>query len=551
MDTQAQSLEEAITELRKVFLAGLLKELDTLATSWKLAQLVPPELENLKNCHRHFHSLSGTAGTFGYPELGQVARQMELLLKPTLLRPSGLTPDEVHQVNDGLKTIKKLADEALLANQKKAPLSPTPASGLTTTPQIAFLSDDQETFMQMREQLGFYGYQVTHTNSIANLGDEVNEKNFSLLLLDMELGTISLSDSAVVEQLQKYLPPSLPRVMISERGDWLARLAAVRIGVSAYIQKPIDYNELSERLEEVLHPLPEHKYRILIIDDQKELSRYYSLILENAGMVAHILPHPNLIMETLDHMQPDLILMDLNMPECTGFELTQIIRQKQTYQGIPIVFLSGEEMASKQRAAMHLGGDDFLRKPIDNEELVFSVTHRAHRFRHLKSLMVSDSLTGLLNHAASMLQLETLLAQAERAKKSLCFVMIDIDHFKSVNDKYGHPQGDAVILSLTRLLQKRLRSADVIGRYGGEEFAVVLPNTEINEALVLINEIRENFSKVVFYHRQTDFHCHFSAGISVSPPGKSAKELVDAADEALYRAKQGGRNQVQIMKRGE
>ncbi len=542
-DSEA-TLEEALKELRNTFLEGLPERLEEMTTSWAKVRVSPTLVDELKRCSRHFHSLAGTAGTFGFAELGDLARNIEDALRPSIASGSGIIAKDIPLIDEVLEKLKSKAKECLQETAAEAP-KVIELSGSSNS-SIAFLSDNQGLFLELQEQLGYYGYSVSKFSTITNLAEEAVKKKTSLLILDMELGTLSLSDPLVIEQLQKHLPVNLPKIIISDRTDWHSRLAAVRIGVNSYVQKPVEYSELADRLGEILHPQPKNKYRILIVEDQKELSRYYSLVLENAGMYAHILPSPSVIMETLDHMQPDLILMDLNMPECTGFELTQIIRQKQNYQGVPIVFLSGEEMASKKRAAMHMGGDDFLRKPIDNEELVFSVSHRAQRFRHLKSLMLSDSLTGLLNHAALQIQLENLLAQMVRSKTPLCFVMIDIDHFKMVNDKYGHPQGDAVLVSLTRLLQKRLRSADVIGRYGGEEFAIILPSTDLKVAINLVNELRENFSKMLFHHKDEEFFCTFSAGISCSPPTIVAQQLVDQADLALYASKKGGRNQVRV-----
>ena len=160
--------------------------------------------------------------------------------------------------------------------------------------------------------------------------------------------------------------------------------------------------------------------------------------------------------------------------------------------------------------------------------------------------MIQDSLTGLLNHTRVLEQLDLEIARASRENEDLSFVMIDIDHFKAVNDQYGHPIGDRVIRSLARLLKQRLRKSDSIGRYGGEEFAVILPKTDPKMAGALINEIRESFSKI--QHKSNseelpEFTCTFSAGVAhITEKLNSVDSLCQAADKALYAAKHSGRN---------
>jgi diguanylate cyclase (GGDEF)-like protein len=159
--------------------------------------------------------------------------------------------------------------------------------------------------------------------------------------------------------------------------------------------------------------------------------------------------------------------------------------------------------------------------------------------------MYHDSLTGLLNHVAIKLRLKTEQALAIRQGRPLVFTMIDIDHFKSINDKYGHPTGDRVIKSLSRLLQQRLRKSDMIGRYGGEEFAVILPDAEIGDARTFMDSLRQQFERIVHQHDGQQFSCTFSAGMAASMDGCDENELIRAADTALYQAKKAGRNRIE------
>ncbi|MGZ8236485.1 MAG: GGDEF domain-containing response regulator [Methylobacter sp.] len=409
---------------------------------------------------------------------------------------------------------------------------------------IVLLEDGAELAKNISEQLGFYGFRVHSCTSLDELRVIFSNLQPAALLVNLELPGDSLASPLIALCLVSICLLDVPIIFISASDDWAARLAAVRAGASAFFTKPLDYGILANRLSHLTDPGPQEKIRVLIVEDQTEPAQHYAAVLRGAGMLVEILAQPSEIIQTIAQLQPDLILMDLYMPDCTGFELTGIIRQIEAYQGISIVLLSTEPVKEKQRAIMRIGGDDFLSKPISDEDLVYAVSHRAERFKYLNSLMLRDSLTGLLNHAALKSQLETLHSQSLRTSSMLSFVMIDIDLFKTINDRYGHPKGDIVIRSLANLLKKRLRKADVIGRYGGEEFAVILQNTEQAQAVKIINDLREGFEKISHFHQGVIFHATFSAGIATTPPCLLMQELIGQADQALYAAKQQGRNQV-------
>ncbi len=252
------------------------------------------------------------------------------------------------------------------------------------------------------------------------------------------------------------------------------------------------------------------------------------------------------VMEVLDEFSAELILMDINMPGASGEEVAQVLRQQEVHVSVPIVFLSGETDKNRQLAAMSHGGDDFLVKPIRPEHLVAAVSSRVERYRVLRNFMVRDSLTGLLNHTKTKEQLNVEVERAKRQNRPLTFAMIDLDHFKKVNDTYGHPTGDKVLKSLARLLQQRLRKVDVIGRYGGEEFAVILADTSGPDAARIMNSIREDLSQIIQHGEEAEFTVTFSCGLASFPEFSTPEAINSAADEALYQAKRNGRNRVMI-----
>lgn len=252
--------------------------------------------------------------------------------------------------------------------------------------------------------------------------------------------------------------------------------------------------------------------------------------------------------EIFTHMRsfnPEVILLDVNMPNCTGPELAQIIRMNDDWLRVPIIYLSAETDINRQMNALIKAGDDFVTKPISDNALVAAVFSRAQRARLLSNALSRDSLTGLLKHADIKEQAAIELERALRSGKPASVAMLDIDFFKKVNDSHGHAAGDNVIRALANLLRQRLRRIDSLGRYGGEEFLVVLPDCTAEQALRVLDEIRQRFAELKFIAGGSEFSVTLSAGIaSTEGAPASASELLEKADQALYAAKHGGRNQV-------
>ncbi len=394
---------------------------------------------------------------------------------------------------------------------------------------------------EVAHQLGYFGYTCALLDDVPQLMAEVAKEAPTGILL--ECGHMNGLSAETLQTLSN-LTESTPLACLSPDGSIEARLTAVKMGCKAYITYPLDLTVLLDTLDRLTSPPQADAGKVLIVDDSASLVGFYAAHLNEAGFVTQTLTEPLKTLEVLADGLPEIILLDMNMPGATGSELARVIRQQDAYLSIPIVFLSAETDVGRQREAMSLGGDEFLQKPIKPEHLISAVRSRIIRYRALRALMVRDSLTGLLNHTNFKERLRAEVARSKRLNKLLSVALIDIDHFKRVNDTYGHPAGDRVIKNLSRLLKQRLRGADIIGRYGGEEFALALPDTALEAAMGVMNAIRESFASIEQHVGQATFQCSFSAGVTQFPTLTDAESLIQSADEALYVAKHAGRNQV-------
>jgi diguanylate cyclase (GGDEF)-like protein len=341
-----------------------------------------------------------------------------------------------------------------------------------------------------------------------------------------------------------WIPAHIRKIMIASDASFTFRVAAARADVTGIIQRPIPQTELADWLKLFIAEQTVVAASVLIVDDDPIMADLHASVLSSAGMRVSVATKPVDALAAIEASPPDLILMDVQMPGVDGIELTKIIRQSRQHLAVPIAFLSAEQDADRQLEARRFGGDIFIKKPVEPKNLISLVRLRADRSRVLRSMIERDSLTGLYNHGQFK---ERLLQEFNRSKRTgspLSLAMIDIDHFKSVNDRFGHPVGDRVIRGLASLLASRLRATDIIGRYGGEEFGVLLLDTPLHAAKNVIDGVRRMMCEVPFDIGGQSLTVTFSAGIAAASDSETHAQLIATADRYLYDAKRAGRNLV-------
>ncbi len=542
-DTANDSIEDKLARLKLNYASSLPARLDKLSALWQQADHSEDRGEFHESLIREFHTLAGSGSSFGFPEVTRLAREIEHALQDG---QTGTSESLADFVNQRIQALQAIARQEPTKAQPAEAQTMTDNAALQENRRVFVYVDEPQHIDELQDQLQHYGYRVELFDSLARLQSALQQRLPGVMVV-----SVQHLDEASRELLLQYQHNDLqvPVIILSRHNDTQHRLDAVRAGASAFFTWPLDYSRFIDTLDHLTsHSLPD-PFRILIVDDAKSSADFYARTLQEAGMHTDTVNDPLDVIQHIQDFCPELILMDIYMPNCHGTELAAVIRQDESYVGTPVVYLSSETRADKQQIAMAQGGDDFLTKPIKPEHLVSAVRNRASRYRKLRSFMVRDSLTGLYNHTSTKELLAHELAQAVRNGSALSYVMLDIDHFKTVNDRYGHAMGDRVIKILARLLKQRLRCTDIIGRYGGEEFAIILPDTPLEAAHQVIDDIRGSFENIRLSQNDVNFHVSFSAGIAVHPVYTDAITLNDAADRALYQAKQNGRNRIETQTR--
>ncbi|MFE8070656.1 diguanylate cyclase [Marinobacteraceae bacterium S3BR75-40.1] len=526
-DKLKQHFAKRVTTQARVILETWQKARESAGRSVQLREDIETGIEKLDKYARRFEM----------ERHGAAAKALSRAMK---LWPAGEEPSE-----SASKHIQAAMDQLSQCTLRRSDKDhDEPPRTYVRTPIYLAMANPEEA-LRIIKQMEFFGFRAASFSTPEALLEECARHKPETIVIDVNFGGHRHAGIETVESLQTQHETPIPIIYISaDDGSIETRLRAARSGGEEFFFRAVDPGQLIEKIENYTHANPIEPYRVLVVDDSRAQAKFMENALNKAGMKSCIITDPMQVIKALEEFSPEIIILDMYMPGCTGMEIARVIRQQDRLHSVPIIYLSAEDDVNKQLHAMSLGGDDFLTKPIDPKHLIATIHNRGRRARSLLALMIRDSLTGLYNHTHTLHLLDVEITRAQQKGTSLTFAMLDIDFFKKINDTYGHPMGDRVLRSLSMFLKQRLRKTDHIGRYGGEEFAIILPETRESDARNVLNEIRDRFSELLHPAGDREFRVTFSCGIAVCKPGESAQQLCERADQALYEAKREGRNRL-------
>lgn len=388
-------LQSRLSELRAAYLSDLPAKVEDIATTWKTLKEGIWQPTALERLHRLVHNLAGSGMTYGLEMLSTQARLILDVIRPWI-KPQHLpTNQERNELDHLIAALRRtaiaqgghVAPPASNAFQFVEPpemtlIAPVESQDSATVGQIFLVEDDPEQAAYLATCITHHGYRIRTFADLQELRSAVRTTTPAAIISDMVFPEGHLAGAQAIADLQGERDVPLPVIFMSSRNDTEARISAVRANGLHYLTKPVDVSKLIKVLHDVTALDTDDPYRILLVDDDASVNMYYALLLGMARMNVLSISKPDRVLDAIHYFRPDLVLMDLHMPEYTGAEIASIIRQHTLYGDLPILFLSQETDAETQLEAISVGGDAFLPKACKPEKLIQTIRARIRRERN-------------------------------------------------------------------------------------------------------------------------------------------------------------------------
>lgn len=304
-----------------------------------------------------------------------------------------------------------------------------------------------------------------------------------------------------------------------------------------------------------MEPFNPSNFLVLVVDDLNINLQIVGAILDREGYATTFATNGQQALSRMKNAQPDLVLLDLMMPEMDGFQVCENLLNNRDRREIPIIFVTASQEQKHLLQAFDRGAVDYITKPFNPPELLARVkTHLELKHTRdelkkavaeLEKLATTDSLTGIANRRSLLLMGENEFLRARRYNRQLSVLMLDVDRFKQINDTYGHAVGDEALTAIANAIVSTLRKGDSFGRFGGEEFLAFLPETGLDAAVEVANRIRTTIAELSLFSGKKQVQMTISIGVTeYSENDEKIDTVIQRSDKALYHAKHRGRNLV-------
>lgn len=550
-----------------------------------------PEIQH--QAEREAHTLIGSLGSFGFEEASHLCRKIQQILQ----RQEPLDTVAAQQLKQLIATVEQHINEnqplfvenptrerrkeqgtnqysVAESTSPNSPTSDNPAQAIlnptTGNPLIAakisvlIVDDDLPLARKIAIEALNWGIEASIASNLKQAEQLLSQTHFDGLILDLNFSTPGESGLDFLRRI-RHQYPQIAIVMLTAEDAFATRVEAARLGSQCFLQKPLAPTQILAAVTQVLQQANLPAPRLLVVDDDPQLLHLLEQLLTSSGYQVTVLEQPEQFWQTLEQTTPELLIVDIELgnrfssntqteistlPALSGLDLCQVIRTDPRWNRLPILMLSAHTDGETMRRCYAAGADDFLHKPIVETELLTRIQIRLQQ-RKLWQATEIDPLTGVCLRRKALQELTRLLKLAQKYQEPLSLVVLDLDHFKHVNDQYGHEMGDRVLSSVGKLLRQCFRQEDIIGRWGGAKFVVGMYGTHQEDGRRRVIQVLERLSEYSFITQERRlFKISFSAGIAeFSDQGQELETLYQMADAALYQAKAQGRNCIRLASR--
>ena len=544
-----QSWQETFGALKEKYLkrssdrlAEILEVLDGLISN-------PRDEELIRKMSRSFHWLAGSGSMYGFKDVSELGARGEQYLENVLKMGDRGGVDV-----EFLKGLVSDLSNAFIQNTDKdgSPETSNLGSAIpkeTDNRSIVILSEDKDSVSSIAKIVDELGLAVIYSRDIKSAMLELDGRMPEGVIIEIPIRDGDAYN--LVEKIRGMQDGDKPAIFIvSKQTGFLDKVRSIHCGADAHYEKPIDLKAMSRRLRYLLDKTSMTPPKILSVEDDPDQAAFIRAFLESVGYQVKTCTDPKNFDSFMAEFKPDLVILDVMLPGVTGYELARYIRQDERHATLPVIFLTTHGQLDARIESTRSGGDDHLVKPVPPALLLNSVSSKLERARYLNTLLHKDGLTNLLNHTAFMEQAQQVVAQKKRNSEHVALIVLDVDYFASINERHGYTGGDKVLLSLSLLLQKRLRQSDIIGRLSGDEFGIIAEDLDEKEALSLASRLIADFASIqhtTLSHAGFNVTC--SAGLAMlDASDMSLEQWTGSAYAALTQAKADGKNCAMVHK---
>ncbi|WP_161595880.1 GGDEF domain-containing response regulator [Deferribacter desulfuricans] len=401
-------------------------------------------------------------------------------------------------------------------------------------------------------------FEIIQFSSIAETINYLKNNSVDLLICGFELTD---GNAFKLAELLKVNDIFIPILLITSDPKTISKYDAYTFGIFDILERDKIDESIIEDINEIIElysNIDLSNSFIVAIDDSKTQLYFIENVLKQTKSKYILFENPREFIETLPHSKPDICILDVYMDELDGIEVTKIIRKYKELKNTRIIIQTSARENSLLRTLMIIGADDYIIKPYSTEELLLKIINNIKVKKindeldkinkELFEKATTDPLTGLYNRRFIIEQLNILISNYKRYLVPFAVMILDIDHFKRINDTYGHDIGDEILINLSKILKETLRKTDIIGRFGGEEFLCLIPNTPSENLPIIISKLLNNIRKFKYKYEEDEITFTISIGCcNFTKKYKTDNEIIKCADDMLYKAKNNGRNQAFLL----
>ncbi|MCF6282846.1 MAG: EAL domain-containing protein [Candidatus Polarisedimenticolaceae bacterium] len=542
--------------LRKEFLRHMPEKVEAILENWRFLVKSDWDADTQKKLVKRLHSLVLLANKFGLDRTCRVTRSLQQRLENAVVNAEGGLPSQVTireldalflafsvAIHDG-KNLQISPKSSPTNQRKRNPKKPTPIKRW-----LYLFGIEERRIKGLLPLLEELDVRCRHFEGSEELFADMDKHLVIAVVCRVDLLDTLLPEKEAEEQ--QILRPTV--IVIAESGDLKLRLHAMRKGVDLYLTEPLDFALFATKIDHLIYPEEPPPSRVLVIENTTDQADGASAILAKAGYEIEVVADPFQVMQSLENFHPDLILMDLYLPEVSGVELAVIIKEHTDFADIPIIFLSEEQDVDVQLQALSAGGEGFIVKPIVEKQLISIVSNHIkraeERHQRLGRLKLCDKATGFFSRNYLLERLDRIVKLGIEGHHPMGLLFIELDTPDHIAERIGISGVDVILADIGKLLNEQTTESDLLARFGDYSFSILTTIHGLERLTAMAEMIRRSIADHLFGLVNQSVMATVSIGVlPLRTFSEDSSEAINKVKSVTNLAKERGGNQVQRYK---